>query len=144
MKGVVLIGFPLTKCTGDPILSGPVKKIYSVFAQKVVPVRLAAVHLCIADNPWFRLASTLLLQAFSKEFRLRSRVHIGEIPQAVYSSNSLNWYRKKCLLDSTLCNIWANRSVWILEHRLIHLRPETHFRMNRDSMKVLSKNVHAN
>ncbi|VEU44185.1 unnamed protein product [Pseudo-nitzschia multistriata] len=84
MKGVVLIGFPLTKCTGDPILSGPVKKIYSVFAQKVVPVRLAAVHLCIADNPWFRLASTLLLQAFSKEFRLRSRVHIGSIEECSY------------------------------------------------------------
>eukprot|EP00536_Pseudo-nitzschia_multiseries_P006407 jgi/Psemu1/304094/fgenesh1_kg.135_\ len=85
MKGVVIIGFPLVEVQKNPILPKPVRRILDVISLKVVPIRIAAVHICIQDNPWFRLASYLILQALPKQFRIRSRVHMGSIEECSYN-----------------------------------------------------------
>ena len=81
MKGVVIIGFPLdhVRNGASPQIDGSIREIYQAISQKIVPVRIAAVHLCFPDDPWFRLASSLVLQALPKQFRMRSRVHTGKI-----------------------------------------------------------------
>mmetsp|Transcript_23812 Transcript_23812/g.66046 ORF Transcript_23812/g.66046 Transcript_23812/m.66046 type:complete len:461 (-) Transcript_23812:980-2362(-) len=84
MKGVVIIGFPLVQVKDKPLLPIPVRKIFNLLSRRVVPIRVAAVHLCIPDHPWFRLASYLILQAFPIQFRIRSRVHTGSIEECSY------------------------------------------------------------
>uniref|UniRef100_A0A7S4EK76 DUF6824 domain-containing protein n=1 Tax=Pseudo-nitzschia australis TaxID=44445 RepID=A0A7S4EK76_9STRA len=84
MKGVVLIGFPLTLSGESPMLDKTVRKLFDSFERKIVPVRIAAVHLCIPDSPWFKLASYMILQALTKTFRVRSRVHVGSIEECCY------------------------------------------------------------
>jgi hypothetical protein len=78
-KGVIIIGFPLERTEASPSIDRSVIEILQQISHKIVPVRIAAFHICIADHPWFRLFSSLLLQALPIQFRLRSRVHIGKI-----------------------------------------------------------------
>lgn len=78
IKGVVLIGFPLDRIARRPSVSPSVISIMKRINQFMVPVRVVAFHLCIPDDPWFRLAAALLLQTAPRIFRLRSRVHVGK------------------------------------------------------------------
>ena len=86
LKGVVLIGFPLQTTVRRPLINPRVGPILKAISQKIVPVRIAAFHCCIREDPWFRLAATLLLQVLPKAFRLRSRVHIGKIRISAHSA----------------------------------------------------------
>jgi len=79
IKGVIIIGFPLERHEGQPDMDGNVRYILNTIAKKIVPVRIAAVHLCVADDPWFRLAAALVLRELPRQFRLRSRVHVGKV-----------------------------------------------------------------
>jgi len=83
LKGVVIIGFPLEVST-TPAINGVASGIYKYISEYAFPVRVVAVHLCILDNKWFRIGSALLLRAFPKQFRLRSRIHIGSIDECCY------------------------------------------------------------
>lgn len=90
IRGVIVIAFPLIgvplEVVGiQPVMNTSVREIMNIVGKKVVPVRIAAMHICITDNPWVRLASALLLKALPTAFRLRSRVHIGTIDECCYN-----------------------------------------------------------
>ncbi len=87
LKGVVLIGFPLQTTIRRPLINPSVAPILRSISQKIVPVRIAAFHCCIQEDPWFRLAATLILQVLPKPYRLRSRVHIGKIRISAHLSS---------------------------------------------------------
>ena len=79
IKGVVIIGFPLDRDKDSrPNLNPVSARILKDVSQKIVPVRIAAFHCCIEQDPWFRLASTLLMRALPRQFRLRARIHMGK------------------------------------------------------------------
>lgn len=84
LKGVVLMAFPLERTNKIPTVDQNVKLIFRMVSNKIVPVRISAVHICVQDSPWFRLASSLIIKAFPREFRIRTRVHIGSVEECCY------------------------------------------------------------
>jgi len=84
IKGVVMIGFPLERSEKVPAIDMKLMKIFKLFSGKILPVRISAMHICIKDDPWFKLAAAVILRMLPVNFRLRSRIHIGSIDECCY------------------------------------------------------------
>jgi hypothetical protein len=108
INGAVLICFPLneTRQGKFPVMDKSVKMVLDTIGQRISPIRISAVHICIPDDPWFSVGASIALRAFPKQFRIRTRVHTGKLitltkkqQQYIVIIISANSSRGNCVCD---------------------------------------------
>jgi len=76
-KGVVFIVWPGSSSSARNIPSQSDRELHKK-CNAAAPIRVAAVHFCYPDEPFFHILRSVMAMTMSITYRLRLKFHVGE------------------------------------------------------------------